>query len=494
MNSLDQLPPDLWEDGAPQSPFFRLHEQLRGMFMETEKSLLAGEKPNWEACWRRQALLLKDIRFTTQSPYTQGIWFKILLFSNLSSAQLRTYLDWRTRWQKGLAGHPVPKSLLQLYAMEIILRIRKESEEEAIEKMAALTHVPISDETLGALHALEGLLQDFFLTLSPRAREKLLERISLSCGSDPADPGAKILSQPEKSTDEAIFLTLLSYASRDMEPLRENERAVRLVGGIWRSLHRLQAAKAKGKQPDRFWGSYRSRRYNLFAEFPFHQLASQSTCEETIPIRSDCCWQLKAGSWRRVSLQPNILKLTGLVRDIFLAVCRSLDVHNRKVDEDRERKIPVKIVKALQEALALEKQKEAARIDVSRLEHIRKLAKETQEALCIENLSPDDLPSAVSAAEIEKTQPALSAAPTADAIALTQQEADLLRLTLAAPSPVHFVSHGSEPLSLIVDRVNEKLLPVLGDIALSLTGNEIHLQSDYVGEIKKLLDHYPNQK
>lgn len=492
MNSLDYLPADLWDEAVPRSPFFRLHDQLRAIFLETEKSLLAGENADWEACWRRQALLLKDIRFSCQRTYAQGFWFKALLFSNLSSTQLRTYLDWRTRWQNHTSCPPVSSSFLRLYAMEVILRIRGETDAQAAEKMLELTRAPICDDDLGASFVLRRLLQDFFLTLSPAARENLSGKMPDLRNPIPLDHTIETLAVPEKSSDEAIFETLLAYASRDMEPLRENQRAVHLVAELWRTLHDLEQKKAKDVFSLRFWGTYRTQRYNLFEEFPFHQLNRQKDLEELICIRPDFFWRCRDGRWSKIELHANILKLTGLVRDIFLVVCRYLHWHNRKIDEDRERKIPAKIAKAFQETISREKKKERARIDYSLLPKIRELARETEKNLSLSTDSEERESSTVAEKPTAQLPPhSFSCEEQSQSeIGLTKQEIELLKIALSpTPSPLQqMVRH--ESLSLLVDSINEKLLPLLGDIALTFTGQDIKVVPDYAEEVEKLLNPY----
>lgn len=467
-NHRDELPADLWMEGAPWDPFEEIAAQLKSISDEEMEHYWAHPGSTLLALWRREAKLLADVSYRTNRP-SAPFGLSKHLYSTLYPRQLRTYLNWRTQHLTG-GWVLVDEQYVELYAMELALQIRGESIEEAAKQLLSLWSWALEHFADWQLTHLRGLTQAFFVELDSAQCAAAAHAHPELFASFPQEQKWQALLLPQESNDEAIN-ALLEEAAGELPEAEKSAARTTLIAQAWRELAADVRPTFVPGQSALVWGAYRSQRWDPLHVFPFTSFSAPKEC--LVRARPDLSFRCRNGVWQALVFTPDVKKLAQTALALFRAV------------DDSKARVSPKIRQAVTRAQKKLAAQARAQIDTGKLAGIRAQATDIQEKLLVpeeENL----LPQKPKPAAVKKTPPPAPVPPTPAGPFTAQQLQFLKALWEKAPAK-QLQGICSEPLSLTVEALNNQFLELIGDAAIEMQNDQAGIVSDYREDVEKIL-------
>ncbi len=500
----------------------------------------------------QQARLMAD--YTDDQPYDGCFRRYFPTYQDMTTAQLRGYFTWRTRMRAVFPGNVPPDflrqtlektpSYLSIWLYEIINGIGVSSPEDGLQKLTAAARLFRTE----GLNTLPGLspdtrdeaekLYDRILRwardyavchdippeqagdLFPKHAENpldVLTEFDSRCISDiPAGCGAgspqtargrlpeaaaAFVLQPENAARIFSALCQVSQPDPSKSALMKKDPVTLQTASAWvyASLCRYLWMEKRTTLISLHFGNRGWVPYRLFESAIF--IDSHPKKEYQYNAGNGEIYLCRGGSWYTQDYPLADTKSEGLGN-----VCRETD---RLLRERLKlgRPIAAKRLTALESALipmavdaylaAREKAKQPkVRIDLSRLDAIRKDAAVTRDRLIVEDpaeeMSPQADISSKPAAAISmpagRPQDPEDSKPSAGAVsALTPQQRQFLTLLLQGADAVGYARANHLMLSALTDSINEAFYDEIGDSILEMDGEAPELIEDYRDDVKELL-------
>lgn len=468
-NHHDELPADLWMEGAPWNPFEEIAAQLQAISDEEMGHYWAHPGSTLLNLWRREAKLLADVSYRTNERACAPFGLSKHLFSTLYPRQLRTYLNWRTLHLTG-GWTVVDEQYVELFAMELALQIRGESIEEAAKKLLALWAWGLLHFADWQLTHLRGVTQAFFVEIAASQCAAVAHDHPELFASFAPKGNYEALLAPDHADDDTIN-DLLEKAAGELPEAEKSAAKTALIAQAWRELAADVRPTFVPGQSALVWGAYRAQRWDPLHVFPFTSFTAPQEC--LVRVRPDLSFRCRSGVWQALVFAPDVKKLAQTALDLFQAV------------DDRKAKVPAKIRQAVTRAQKKLAAQARAQIDTGKLAGIRAQATDIQEKLLVPE-EDKPLPQKTKPAAAKKTPPPVHSQPVAAGPFTAKQLQFLKALWEKAPAS-QLQALSSAPLSLTVEALNNQFLEIIGDAAIEMQNDQAGIVSDYREDVEKIL-------
>ena len=467
--------------------------QMRRLYVYASQSL-EGAAENF----RRQAAFMED--YEDDYPWKGDVRTFYPTYHDLSAAQLRGYFSWRTRVRKGDYGY-IPPAAAYLYIYEILNGIGAEGPQDALKKLRAF-----EKGFGGAGYGDQKLWQDLHAwMLSLAVVNGLPKQAALECADRDLiefDSCVLALRRAQDESDETVYRSLSYFGKKILEksPVvrRHEDRAARLFSRAWRHAAASYARDGKGLF-ELCFSDCALRPWYPFANAPVPRQRGIKPCEYEL----DECRRFRSENGRWLigcyetarfdrGLFHSFLRETDRILRLYLKAGRPL-----KPDPGASWAVPF-AAKACAEDRRdeIEKARPRVAIDLSGLEKIRQDALLTQSRLLVpegDEESPDPaLPEEGPAgAENAAAEPVLPKDPVppenTGGLPLDGVLTRVLRRLLEGKDASDILAGERLMPSLAADSINEALLDLIGDNAVTCDGGALCIVSDYIDDITRIV-------
>ncbi len=394
-------------------------------------------------------------------------------YRDMNDEQLRCYFTWRTRLRRG-EFTKIGVSYIFVYIYELLNLVGCNSAEDGFEKLIQLyKNVDINDPDMYSVrYYLKKWIFDFaiYYGISP----------SLLDGAYDIEYEAAVacLLKREEHTEDEVFsaLCILSVYNVEKSALfREYPEDYKKVAvGVYDRMSEYCEKHRKNTYFERLFGRECLAAYRIFESAVFIPEIKIGYEYSVSPIHS---YRVSSsGAWyvKRFAAADKKNKSVGALLKSVDRIMREKYGFGRPLAEEDITKILSSIIHSEIDKLKEEKKrKERAeiKIDMSILSDIRRSADITRDRLIVEE-------------EIETDEEAEKLSSNAEdkAEGLSQREAELLYALLRSEK-----YKGADPVSLIVDSINEKLFDRFSDTVIEFDGEEPRIIEDYIGELEMIL-------
>lgn len=421
----------------------------------------------------RQAKILKNLEDQYSAPNLELCSERFPVYADLTLQALRSFISWRTQFRKGKNGTDPNRLFLMLAIEELSLPEYKKPEEALREilKLPALADIPDAKK----------IGQDFVIWNHLPAAA--VEKTVLDFGSKPVS----VLLEPEKYDDATFYEALRQEnfprfnvcASQNLYPALW-KIALRYA---WIELDKV-CLHQKNSDAD-CWGEWIQR--NIFLFHPRFYPGTRSHPDTTYIVNAAQRFSCRRGLWQ----ENRCLCTRGgkkLAKILFDNLDRAVRHYKKSSSAYKIEALPSSWLHAFNNTVSalrrLETQcrMESIRINTSALDRIRLQAKGVEEKLVA--ASGDEMPAPI--AKVSASPVSQTNSPTEET-GLTAAQRAFLHALLAGEGYENILSQQSVALSVFVDTINEKLISLLGDAAISMTNGKPAILEDYREDIEKLL-------
>lgn len=456
------------------SPLINTYRQVRRL---SEESLQNYGRSS-PLLFSQQAELLKSLVDDYHEPPCDLIDARFPIYADLRTTTLRHFITWRTQARQGRYGNPQPGFVL--LALEELTLPGYCEPMESLKRMLQL--LPLVPNSLDAVK----LVRDFVIwhDLDP----KILAQPRLAFG----DENLAILVAPAEHTPEELDRALRENAFlRRGEPLCVRKDPSRWQNFMQLGWITLNCLAAEGAAPGFFfWGYWQKIPRSFFSSTYYPRPDAHP--DASYRVNAAHTFTCKKGLWNENRVQIYRSDKTAVGAFFAELARRTQPLFGLPTSRKRPAALPPLFERALQATLeAIHEQERQARldqvkIDVGNLSGIRADAQDIEEKLVVDEpqeFSPAPAPKApavaVSAAAPESA--AVSSSP------LTKEEEAFCRALLTGTDYEEARRATNLLLSVLVDRINEKLFDAVGDAVLEVQDGTPSVVTDYREELEHLL-------
>lgn len=432
-------------------------------------------------CFKRQAEFMAD--YEDDHEYS-GVFISYYpTYRSMNDRQLRGYFTWRTKIRKGEITE-APLSFAFVYIYELLNGIGVSSPEDGYRKIEKF------GEDYGAVDRyvvryVKMWLRDY--VIYHNMDKSLLDDTEIVRAAD-------VIADIQSQSDADIFSAaevLSSYSvSRSKFFTEYHDDAQKVTCNVLKALDLYYLSHGKKTFPEKLFG--------LTAQFPIELFSSAVFYDEkkyddySYALGNSMIYHCRHGRW-------SIEKFSGLngKSHELGAIMRSIDCEMRRImgygsqlKPEKTTKLLIRLIEKETSALLAEKEKAkrpVIEIDVSKLGGIRKAAditrdklivddaeyiKEEKEDIITENVCEEEKPDND---EMHENSP------------LDDNEYEFLRRLLYGDDWAAFIREKKLMLSVIADRVNEKLFDIFGDTVIEFSGDDPAVIEDYADELKGMI-------
>ncbi len=406
-------------------------------------------------------------------------------YQDMTDAQLRGYFTWRTKVRDGRT-EKTSLSFAFVYIYELLNQIGTASPEAGFQDLLDFWQVyRVQDDRISSY--VEMWLRDY--VIYHNLDRALLDRLP---GADD-DQAVEILLDHRSHPEGEVFAALNSLSSYDLEKslfFRQNREEMQTVAlRVFAAVTAYYQKKPKQNVHDKIFGRTTLVPYHLFKSAVFHY--EPQTGDRDYEIRPHLKYYCRQGSWhceRFVWYGRGNRQIGAILKSVDFRMRLALD-HKSSLQDGKTNKTLKKIIEKEIEAYFGEKRRNAPRridIDISKLRDIRETARSTRDRLLVEEGDGETENPPVQAAE------ALTAAESGEkengevnnGAGLDALEIRFLRCLLGGEPYDGFLKEKGLMPSLLAERINEKLLPILHDTALVYEDGRPAVLEDYREELK----------
>lgn len=484
---------DYYEDTPipPRPARFDEKPQQKPLPRELERllTLIRSSSALTNADFYVQAGLMADYEDTAVWKRDLVIYFPV--YAKLSTAQLRGYFGWRTRWRNGQKTW-APLSFIFMHVYELLHCVGAEDADDALVRLEALeeAYAPAYPALVNYLRRWKRDMVIYYGLSSDAGQRYFADEIALDRHySALLDNGAD-----EQERFEAIAALSSHRMDRSLFCRERPETARVCVCRVWQALDAYYRRRWKKSAAERFAGAVVSVPVQLFQSAVFFDVHRREERSFTIDgLSSYCC---RNGRWMRTAPGLSAGRRSGelgalmqetdrLMRDVF-GVGKPLKAKLNKPGLS-------KIIRQVVEEVTREERRAArARVDLSRLEGIRAKAAQTQ-AMLLDGVQTEPAPpaSTMTMPEVPVSPPAaavtVSETAPADGSALTPLEHRFLQALLNGDDAAALAREAMTFPGVLADAVNDKLLERFNDIILETADDRITVIEDYENELRSYL-------
>lgn len=439
------------------------------------ESGMPGTFQSRESIFLKQAKLLSG--YEDDYPFTAQVVRYFPTYQSLTDDELRGYFSWRTKLRQG----DVEKTSLSfafLYIYELLNGIGAERAEDGYALLKNFA------ERYGSLDAhilpyLNQWLQDY--VIYHRLDPKLLAESKQVC----YDRCISTLEHIATGDTAAVMEAVKTVAPKWLERSKfYGEFQADCDEIIVRSLRKISghyAARCKKGMVEQFFGRKGEYQTALFTSAVFCDRSRESF---DYKLDDQCVFHCRGGLWtvEKYSVSTRAEKKLNDLMKTMDAVIREEYGYRHPVKIETDTKWMLKLIREEARQLLAEKKKaeeKKIRIDLSRLDKIRRDAAHTQQKLTVEEEEEE-----AQAAPIPVQPVSLAETETyRDTGILSAAETRLLGCLLRG-EPTVWVQREGLLLSVLVDSINEKLYDTFLDTVLT---DEPAVIEDYMDELKEMV-------
>jgi hypothetical protein len=393
-------------------------------------------------------------------------------YQTMDDHQLRGYFSWRTKVRRGVIER-TQLSFAFVYIYELLNLVGVNSPEEGFYKLKSFrTDYGKIDYKISDYVNL--WIRDY--VVYNNLDKSLLEDFS----NFSLDKAVLVLLDHKAYDANAVFLALNSLSSYDLEKSRLFREHPEDVKNVVYDVFSTLAAHHGKKLCDGFFGRTNTSSYIMFKSAVFYHHTKQK--DFVYEVNDVHKYRCENGSWSCERFFPQAGK-----RQQIGALLKNIDFFMRqkysfryalKADETTAETVRDMITGAIDRCL--ENKKQAAlpkvEIDVSKLQNIRSAALETQSKLTVEEPEEEDVAETFN----EKTEQENSAG-------LNDVERLFMNCLLHGKAYNDLVQSNGLMLSVLIDKINERLFDVFGDTVIVDDGGKPALIEDYVEALKGII-------
>ena len=375
-------------------------------------------------------------------------------YQYMTDQQLRGYFSWRTRVRDGIIDK-TSLSFVFVYIYELLMQIGVSSAEEGFYKIKNFWQI-YKDIDPKINHYIKLWLKDYVIYNG-------LEKHLLDDFSDiNFDHTILTLINCYSHSADEVFSALNSLSSYNLENSRfyklYSDDVKHVVYNVFAELTEYYNKKRKNSICEKFFGKIITNQYVMFnsAVFYNHEMHKDSIYE----INAVCKYICKNGKWtyeRFFFFKDKNKHIGELLKTIDFIMRQEYDFKST-LKVDMIKKVYQDIIQKVIGDLLEEKKKKSVpkiKIDISKLQNIRKTALETQNKLIVEESEEITIP---------------KAAAQADAANLSNIEYEFMKCLLYGKNYSDLVKSNGLMLSVLIDSINEKLFDMFCDTVLIFEG------------------------
>ena len=447
--------------------------------LRTARSLENAPGNTWQS---RESIFLKQARllasYEDDYPFECNVVRYYPTYQSLTDQELRGYFSWRTKLRKG----DVQKTSLSfafLYIYELINQVGVDDPLDGYQKLIAFrdAYRQLDDAIVPYLRK---WITDYVVYYE-------LDANLLGDSSQVIfDRSITILDLVQEQEEAKVMYALKQLApkwlSRSKFYTENLSDCNTVIVRVFRKVSDHYAKHTKKTMVEQYFGKLSQFQVRLFDTAVFCNPLKKQNCEFAVDER--CVYRCQNGLWTVTKhagpLRPNG-KLENLLKTID-AVMREEYAYKHPVKYETETKWIIKMIREEAQAVLSEKKAAEAKkitLDYDQLAKIRREAAITQEKLTVD----DELEEAVF---MEKPEPEAFHAtsnPHKEACPLSDPEYRLLHCLLYGGSTAWIQAEG-HMLSVLVDRINEKLYDTFMDTVLD---DAPELIEDYIDDLKEMV-------
>ncbi len=398
-------------------------------------------------------------------------------YQKLSDTELRGYFSWRTKVRKDIINE-TSLSFVYLYIYELLNCVGYNDPSDAF---SALKKFWIKySEIDSRIDRFAILWMCDFVAFYGLDKEQLSGVYDFSF-----DEALETLIKLDAS-DEKLFEALTSVSSYNVLSSKgykkKPEAYVYVIGSAYRMLSEYFDVHRKNRLYEKLFGSIVETTYNMFMSAVFCGRNNHHDGEYSYnSVHSYSC---KAGVWTRRKCFGTHSKSTEL--GTFIKACDSMIrveiLNEAPLAEGKETKLMLSFIKkAVENFIALEKDKELKRIeiDITKLSGIRTSADMIRDKLIVEDELSDieDNISEIAIETIENTDKS-------EKYILDPNERVFLLMLIDKSDYNAFLRKKGLMASIIADSINEKLFEFFGDTVIEFDEDNAYIIDDYISDIK----------
>ena len=432
-------------------------------------------------------------RFSDDCPYAGEFSAFYPNYRIMTLSQQRGYFTWRAKVRAG-ETEKTCTSFVFVYIYELLNLIGCDGPEDAFRKLRDFNEAyrpldPTPDRYvkpwLRDLAVYYGLDRSFLEDCTDLAYDRFLSR----------------LMDPEKNDDAALYeaLEALSSARPDHSRFyRENPEDFQAVAcRVYRALSAYYASHRKSSYCEMLFGRLRAMPCTLFSSAVFYdRRRAEDRRYEISPFHVYVCCGGRWTCYRCAGGTGKSTELGAFFRNLDAAM-REYTGFPHPLKPGNMPKVFTATVKKEIAAYYAEKaaaEKRRVKIDFSALDAIRAAADETCEKLMTDaerNPAPETaelpIPPAAAAQSSAPAEPPARETAEHDALSLDADETAFVRALLAGEDPAPDLRKKGLLVSVVAERVNEKLYDTFMDAVIEFDGDAPAVSAYYLDELKELL-------
>ena len=448
-------------------------KQMRQMYEYGKESYSAKAKNFY-----RQGMFMQD--YIDSIPWTEEFNCYYPTYHDMSVTQLRGYFSWRSKVRNGVLEQ-ISSSAVYVYLYELLNEIGCTSPEDSFQKMIAFRKRYLDSRF--ADHRVISNLNTWmkeFAVLHSLPKETVREIL------DPEivqrDHAIEVLRNPKEYSDE-VFNSLLQFGSNTVlksPVLKEHpENGVYMFGVLWQLVSDAFHRDGKdlfeecfGKAVTSFWRPLSNAVY-------YNRSNVESSDYSLTEAHS---FQCRNGVWKQTVFEKRNIH-SERINSFLRAADAQLRIWYNTGKNLKLRPADSWLVPYMEEAAKMLHQSErkaailSVKIDLSGLDRIRQDAETTQNQL----LTDDE--------RLEMTEQEIiqNAGEKADDVPFDHTVVSILRMLLSDHDPSEFVRQNHLTSSLAADLINDALMDILGDTAVSCDDDRLMIVEDYRKDLMSIL-------
>ena len=457
-----------------------------------------------------QALFMED--YVDSCPYVGDFTKYYPTYEDMTTAQLRGYFTWRTRWRAGEVAQ-APLSYLFVHAYELLCGVGVKTPPEGFAALSRLR------DAYGSRPGFEALSSYLAVWMSDYATYHGIPRSLLGRDAEgsPLDRAIGVLDQAEQalvaagcpsawsdaipglpSHEDLVFALTAASRYRLERSKVFSDRFDELgecCAAVFARMVQHCARRRKRGFVQGLFGEAEAAPYTMFRSAVFYDPTTHPDCE--VRLESGVVYQCRLGRWTRRRPHSST-EASSELGDILHEVDRTLRLRLGGMPELKAREVPKYQAALIDEEVTACLERRAAeeaakvRIDRSALTGIRAASVRTREALLVDE-EREEAPEPSGSPVVFDGQPKSTAgpdeaAPDGPSVAgLSADDAAILRSLLDGTYDAAAVRARGVMASLVADRINEAFYDIVGDAVIEFEGDEPRIVSDYVSDVREAL-------
>ena len=452
-------------------------------------------------------------------------------YEDMTTAQLRGYFTWRTRWRAGVTAR-ASLSYLFVHVYEVLCGVGVASPEEGLAELVRLRDAYGSVPGNEALVSYLGMWIPDYVTYHGLGREAL----GMDAQGSPVDRAVSVLDRAEagllaskdpatwtggpqlpSSEDLTFALTAASRYRLERSKVFSDHfpELEECCSAVFARMVSHCARRRKRGFMEGLFGEAEAVPYTMFRSAVFYEPSPHPDCE--VKLESGVTYRCRLGRW--TLLRPHRSReASAELGDILHEIDRALRLRIGGMPELKAREVPKyqqAIIDEVVDACVSRREAEEAarvRIDRSVLTGIRAASIRTREALLVDEERSEEVTAAESAtdqlvaapdeilladlgeelaigpevAETAASEPAVEAGESQVA-GLSADDAAILRSLLDGTYDEAALRARGVMVSLVADRINEAFFDLVGDSVIEFDGDEPHVIEDYADDVREVL-------